>query len=620
MCGIAGYFSPTGYFTREDLEVANRVMLHRGPDACDIFTEGPVGLAHRRLSIIDLSESANQPMISASGKSCVVYNGEVYNFKEIEKELRILRQGNYQPKTKGDTELILEATESRGPEAVKDFNGMFCYAWYQREEKKLHLFRDRLGVKPLYYSWDGNNLFFASELKVFKALRHKIKLEIDSSSVTSYFHCGFVGGSKSIYNKVMKLLPGHHMEISAGKIQTQPYWKIENAIGSKTFEDEKHIGHELQQLLESSVHYRMISDVPFGTFLSGGIDSSLVTAIASKNTGQKKLNTFSIGFEEASINESVYAAEIAAYLGTNHHAFTVTEKDALEMVPLLSGIYDEPYADSSAIPTLLVSRLAKNHVTMVLSGDGGDELFHGYGAHLWANKLHQPWLKFSKSFLSKLLELGDSRKKRIARMFETPLNGNIHDHIFSQEQYLFSNRELKDVLQQCSFPPVPPIFEGKAKRDFNMAELQSIHDLQHYLPDDLLVKVDRASMHFSLEAREPLLDYRLVEFALNLPPGLKIKDGIQKYILKEQLYKYIPQQLFQRKKQGFSIPLNKWLKKELRPLLDQYTDENLLAQTGWINPKKVSELKQRYLSGKEDYLYNRMWLIICFQQFLEKEN
>ncbi len=619
MCGIAGYFSPTGFFSREDLEIANRVMQHRGPDAHAVQSDEIVGLAHRRLSIIDLSEGANQPMNSASGKSCIVYNGEVYNYKETEQKLIEHRSGNYHPKTSSDTELVLEAMESWGPKAVDEMNGMFAYAWYNRAEKNLQVYRDRLGVKPLYYYWDGNNFFFASELKVFKALRKKIELKIDAQAVSSYFHCGYVGGDKSIYSNVSKLLPGHWLNVSQGKLSIHAYWKIEDKIQPKVFNDRAQIGFELKSLLESSVRYRMISDVPFGTFLSGGIDSSLVTAIAAQNTGNKKLNTFSIGFEEAAINESEYAAEVANYLGTNHHAFTVTEKDALEIVPLLNGIYDEPYADSSAIPTLLVSKLAKKHVTMVLSGDGGDELFHGYGAHLWANRLENSWLKYGKNLLSPLLDFGDSRKKRIARLFENPLEGNIQDHIFSQEQYLFSNRELKQVLSHPNFRAVKNIFEGKEKRSFTPAELQSIHDLQHYLPDDLLVKVDRASMYYSLEAREPLLDYRLTEFALNLPPELKINGGIQKYILKEQLYQYIPKKFFQRKKQGFSIPLNKWLKNELRPLLDYYTEEQLTLKHGWLNVKAVADLKRRYLSGKEDYLYNRMWLIICFHQFLEAE-
>lgn len=619
MCGIAGYFSPSGFFTHEDLSIANRVMEHRGPDAHAIFTDETIGLAHRRLSIIDLSTGANQPMNSASGKSCIVYNGEVYNYKEIEKKLIASRSGNYQPKTSSDTELVLEAMETWGNQAIHDLNGMFAFAWYDRSTKNLKIFRDRLGVKPLYYFWDGSNLFFASELKVFKALRKKIQLEIDGSAVTSFFHQGTIGGEKSIYTKVHKLAPGAMLDVKAGKLSKEYYWKIEDKIQSRVYDNREEINHTLKSLLETSVQYRMISDVPFGTFLSGGIDSSLVTAIAARNTGNKKLNTFSIGFEEAAINESEYAAEVAKFLGTHHHAFTVTEKDALEIVPLLSNIYDEPYADSSAIPTLLVSKLAKQHVTMVLSGDGGDELFHGYGAHVWANRLENSWLKFGKSFLSPLLKLGDSRKKRIGYLFENPSHGLLQDHLFSQEQYLFSNREIARLMRNANFSIQENIFSARLPRSLGPAEMQSLHDLKNYLPDDLLVKVDRASMYYSLEAREPLLDYRLAEFALNLPPDLKINGLIQKYILKEQLYQYIPEKYFQRKKQGFSIPLNKWLKNELKPLLNHYTEESLVEKFGWLNSKSVSQLKRRYLSGKEDFLYNRMWLIICFHQFLENE-
>jgi asparagine synthase (glutamine-hydrolysing) len=619
MCGIAGYFSPSGFFSPEDLMLANRVMQHRGPDAHAIHSDETIGLAHRRLSIIDLSTGANQPMNSASGKSCIVYNGEVYNYKEIEKKLIISRGGNYQPKTSSDTELVLEAMETWGSKAVHELNGMFAFAWYNRAEKNLKIFRDRLGVKPLYYYWDGNNLFFASELKVFKALRKKLNLSIDSSAVTSFFHAGYIGGEKSIYSNVLKLLPGSSLDIKVGQLVKENYWNIEDKIQNQVLNDRDEINHTLKSLLESSVHYRMISDVPFGTFLSGGIDSSLVTAIAAQHTGNKKLNTFSIGFNEAAINESEYAAEVAKFLGTNHHAFTVTEKDALEIVPLLSNIYDEPYADSSAIPTLLVSKLAKQHVTMVLSGDGGDELFHGYGAHLWANRMRNSWLKYGKTFLSPLLKLGDSRKKRIGYLFENPKIGQWQDHIFSQEQYLFTNREIAGLMKQADFQAMKNLLQGKEPRKLTPAEWQSLHDLQNYLPDDLLVKVDRASMYYSLEAREPLLDYRLVEFAFNLPPELKINRLIQKYILKEQLYQYIPEKYFQRKKQGFSIPLNKWLKNELKPLLHHYTDEGLTEKFGWLNAAAVSQLKKRYLSGKEDFLYNRMWLIICFHQFLENE-
>ena len=357
-----------------------------------------------------------------------------------------------------------------------------------------------------------------------------------------------------------------------------------------------------------------MSDVPYGTFLSGGIDSSLVTALA-QSVSADKLKTFSIGFDDAKHDESNFARQVSNHLGTEHYEYRITEKDALELIPSIIPQYDEPYSDSSAIPTMLVSKMARQEVTMTLSGDGGDELFHGYGMYNWAERLANPAIQALSWPISKALSLGDDRYKRIAKVFDYPGENQMHSHIFSQEQYMFSTSEISKLLvgtNEMNYSLLD--LDLNSKRILTPTENQALFDIEHYLKDDLLTKVDVASMKYSLEARVPILDHTVVEFALNLDPKLKVKNGVQKYLLKEVLYDFVPKKIFDRPKWGFSIPLGKWLKSDLAYLIDEYLNENVVSGTGVVKWIEVKALLTKFSNG-QNHLYNRIWLLILLHQW-----
>ncbi|MGD0711605.1 MAG: asparagine synthase (glutamine-hydrolyzing), partial [Bacteroidales bacterium] len=392
MCGICGYYSTNNKFSEEDLIKMSSAIAHRGPDAEGFFHSEIAGLGHRRLSIIDLSVSANQPMHSHNNRYVMVFNGEVYNFKEIENDLRKTIH-DLRLKTSSDSEVILEAFALWGPEFVNRLNGMFAIAIYDKEEKTFYFFRDRIGIKPLYYYRDGQNFAFASELKALKKIGFvNNNISVNYLAINEYLHLGYIPEPHSIYDKIYKFPSGSWAKLNSKGFEIKKYWNIDDKISDKLITDENEAKEKLKELLISSVKYRMISDVPFGTFLSGGIDSSLVTAIA-QSLSTEPVKTFNIRFEDSKYDESPFARAVSEYLGTSHHEYTVTEKDGIELIPELMNIYDEPFADSSAIPTLLVSKMAKQHVSMTLSGDGGDELFMGYGAYNWAERLNKPFIK-----------------------------------------------------------------------------------------------------------------------------------------------------------------------------------------------------------------------------------
>lgn len=611
MCGIAGHYSKTSFFAPDDIKRMTDCMAHRGPDADGHFVEGPVALGHRRLSIIDLSVAANQPMFSHNNRYAIVFNGEIYNFQEVAKELKV------QMKTHGDTEVILEAFVQFGERFIEKLNGMFAIAIYDKETQDLYLYRDRIGIKPIYYYWDGVNFAFSSELKGLRNVPVILgKLSLDKQALNNYFHLEYIPEPRSIYKEIKKQPSGSYIKIANGVFSINYFWKPEDKVRAEVVTDEKQALETLRGLIESSVRYRMISDVPFGTFLSGGTDSSVVTAVA-QSISNVPVNTFSIGFKEAKFNESHFAAAVAKQLGTNHHEFTVSYSDALELIDTIVDAYDEPYSDNSVVPTMLVSKLARKHVTMTLSGDGGDELFMGYGAYTWANRLNQPFVKSFRKPIGAALSMID-KYKRASELFFYPDEESRKSHIFSQEQYVFAQYELKDLLNKDyytgvdideSTPPMP--------RKLSVAEDQAFFDLRYYLKDDLLVKVDRATMQYSLETRVPLLDYRIVEFALNLDERLKVKNGTQKYLLKELLYSYVPRELFNRPKWGFGAPLGFWLKNELRPLLESALSEEKTKQIGILNYSTVNSLKQRFFNG-EDYLYKKLWQMIVLHKWAEK--
>lgn len=425
------------------------------------------------------------------------------------------------------------------------------------------------------------------------------------------------------------------IKISAKGLETKKYWSIHNRISSNLITREDQAMVKISDLLISSVQYQLKSDVPFGVFLSGGIDSSLITAQATM-LSSIKVNTFSIGFEENSHNESEYAKAVANYLGTSHHEFIISYKDALNLISTITDTYDEPFADSSCMPTMLVSKLASQYVRVTLSGEGGDELFFGYGAYPWATRLSNPLINLIRKPVAKVLERMPSRYQRVAKLLDYDNERSIRSHIFSQEQYLFAEQEIPDLLQHqadIEISESEAFFSGNYKRlvtgsdveggidvqerRLNAMELQALYDVENYLQDDLLTKVDRASMKYSIETRVPYLDHRIVEMALNIAPNLKYRNGVSKYILKKVLYQYVPKHLFDKPKQGFAIPLNKWLKTSLKYLIDHYLSEECIKKFGILNHVAVEKVKSAYFSGSE-FMYNRIWQLIILQMWLEK--
>ena len=607
MCGIAGIYTDNGVWGLPELTGMTERLKHRGPDASGHFLHQGFGLGHRRLSIIDLSEAANQPFHSACGRYVMVYNGEVYNHREVARELGIVAR------TTSDTEVILEAFAKKGPTMVSMLNGMFAMAILDKHENTLFLFRDRMGIKPLYYSQKDGALVFGSELKCVTPLIKEPT--IDDGAVASYLHLGYIPQPLSIYKEVRKFPSGSYALYKKGKLTFTTYWDPADKIKSHIENNEKQATDTLETLLMSSVEKRLMSDVPFGTFLSGGIDSSMVTALAQANSTER-IKTFSIGSVEPKYNESEFARAVAKHLGTYHHEYTISENDALELVNDIVEWYDEPYADSSAIPTMLVSRIARQEVTMTLSGDGGDELFMGYGAYHWANRLNKPHFRALRKPISALLAMGNDHKKRAAKVFNWNNPANLPSHIFSQEQYLFSEEEVAELLINKADSSPKDQFVNMI-RTLDPSEAQAFFDLRYYLKDDLLTKVDRASMRYSLETRVPLLDHEIVEFALNLSPELKIKNGESKYLLKQVLYRHVPKEIFDRPKWGFSIPLVKWLHTDLAYLIDDHLSKENVEQFGLVKWHVVEKLIRKFRSG-QDHLYNRLWLLIILHQWKKR--
>lgn len=614
MCGITGIFSNEVSFSEDELRKMNIAISHRGPDADGYFIESPAYIAHKRLSIIDLSEEANQPMFSASGSHAIVFNGEVYNYSNLRQEQSIA------VKTSSDTEVVLEMLAKQGTDALQWFNGMFALALYNREEKSLLLARDRIGIKPLYYFWDGKVLAFASELKALKKLQYvSSRLRLNKTAINEFLHLGYIPQPHTIYENIQKLPAGSYLKIAKGAFEIKQYWELSSFISPEVIENELQAKEVLRDLVEDSVRLRLKSDVDFGAFLSGGIDSSLVAAVAQRNLNSQ-LKTFSIGFDNAKHDESGYARKVAKFLGTDHHEQRVTEKEAVRLAHDILDVYDEPYADSSAIPTMMVSKMARANVTMTLSGDGGDELFMGYGAYRWAEKLAKgPQRNFRKP-IALACSMMNSRFKRAGKLFEFENDQTLKSHIFSQEQYFFTRKEIRSAVYGEYLEEINLNEDYSSyKRQLEPAEQQAMFDLHYYLKEDLLTKVDRASMRYALETRVPLLDHNIVEFALNISPRLKMRNGNQKYLLKELLYDYVPAQFFQRPKWGFSIPLHHWLQSDLQFLINDYLSPEIIKETGIVDFNYVRKLKNAFLNQGHEYLYNRLWLLIILHKFIKEK-
>jgi asparagine synthase (glutamine-hydrolysing) len=619
MCGIAGYISLDNAVSADQLKAATTSLSHRGPDAEHLYIseDGKVGFGHRRLAILDLRETADQPMISSDGRYVIVFNGEVYNFNLLKNHLadkgRSLR-------TTSDTEVVLELFAQKGAGAFELLNGMFAFAIFDKFAKKVTFCRDHSGIKPLFIHCSEKQIAFASELKALKKMQAE-KFCINKEAIPYFLHLGFIPAPQTIYKGVYKFPSAHFLEVDlcSGNLakaldNVVSFWKLENTIKPEQHQDEVSSKHILKSLLLDSVEEQMVSDVPVGTFLSGGIDSSLVTALASE-VNPRKIESFSIAIDNGKYNEGVYAKQVSKHLHTHHHQFNIAEDEVIELIDKLMPAFDEPFADSSAFPTMMVSRLAREHVTVALSGDGGDELFMGYGMHKWAKRLDTPVVSLSRKPIAMASKMMNDRYQRIGKMFEWPDEQRKLTHIFSQEQYMFSESDLKDVLINNSVSFVNINKTLATARPLEAAEKQSLWDFNHYLQDDLLVKVDRASMQYSLETRVPILDRRIIEFAFNLEPELKIRQGNMKYLLKEVLYDFVPRQLFDRPKWGFTIPLAKWMKTDLRFLLDKYCNEELITRFNVVSWSMVEKIRSRYLKGS-DHLYNRLWLIVVLHWWL----
>jgi asparagine synthase (glutamine-hydrolysing) len=630
MCGLAGFFSSERYFTRQNLEDMTQALEHRGPDSFGYFEGKSVGMGNRRLSIVDLSERASQPMHSANGRYVMVYNGMVYNYSEIGASLRQTQDTHFV--TSSDTEVVLEAFVKYGPDFVHMLNGMYAIAIYDKLRDELHIFRDRLGIKPLYYYWDGKNFAFASELKALRAVP-QIPKTLNKGVIRDFLHFGYIPTPFSIYERIYKMNSGTRLKISKAGLEEFKYWDVVSCLQPQAVTDEEEALVKLSDLLISSIQYQLKSDVPFGIFLSGGVDSSI---IASKVAGLSnvKPNTFTIGFSDNIFNETAYARKVADTLGTKHHEFIVSVNDVVNLIDPVFDVFDEPFADSSAVPTLLVSKLAKQYVTVALSGEGGDELFLGYGSYRWASRLDSAFYRMFRQPMAFVLSKMSSRYQRVAELLDYSPGSNLQSHIFSQEQYWFSERELDSLCRpayrtsELHIENMPvnflELYRHRLKspkditlRKLNAMEEQALFDLQFYLQDDLLTKTDRCGMHYSLEARVPFLDHRIVEYALNLSPSLKFRNGTPKYILNRILYKYMPKDFFNRPKKGFDIPLAKWLRKELKSLITDNLNEGVIKKYDVVDGAQVNELLARFDNGA-DYLFNRIWLLIVLHKWLRK--
>ena len=644
MCGIAGFLSAPGAYgenaLRDLAQGAAAQLARRGPDDEGIWLEPTAGIAlvFRRLAIIDLSQEGHQPMTSACGRYHMVYNGEVYNYLDLRADLEAAGE---RFRGHSDSEVLLAGFARWGfVPTLQRANGMFAVALWDSVTRRLSLARDRMGQKPLYYGRLGNSLVFASELK---ALRHHPDFDggLDRGALALFLRHGYVPAPHCIHPGLRKLPPGHSVTLSAdsdtGSVAPEPYWSVVEAAQAGqaaplALGDEDALD-QLDHLLRDAVRLCLVSDVPLGAFLSGGIDSSTVVALMQAQS-DRPVRTFSIGFEEAGFNEADYAAQVAAHLGTDHSALTVTPREAQAVIPELPRIYDEPFADVSQIPTYLVSRLARERVTVSLSGDGGDELFGGYSRYLLARGLRrgQRWLpaplrRLAAGAIELLpVEAWDALCATAGRLLpERHRHGQVGHKLHKLARVLAAegSADLYQRLVSLWQEPaalLPGVTEPAtlAARPQDWPPLDSyteqlcLLDSLGYLPDDILVKLDRASMAVSLEGRVPYLDHRVVEFSWRLPLDLKLREGRGKWLLRRLLARYVPEQLFERPKMGFGVPIGAWLRGDLRDWAESLLDEGKLAQAGLLDARAVRQAWQQHLEGRHNWQY-QLWAVLMFE-------
>lgn len=637
MCGITGYWTRRGDpgFWLRDLGASVASLKKRGPDDNGVWVRngGRVALGHTRLSILDLSPLGHQPMQSADGTLTMVFNGEVYNFAAVRAELETL---GHRFRSSGDSEVILAAFQQWGVKAVDRFIGMFAIALWNEQERRMILLRDRMGVKPLYYAWNGNNFWFGSELKALRAFR-AWRAEIDKDALGEYLQYGYVSAPRSIYRNVQKLMPGHWLELGeVGEPATHRYWSPVPAEGAAEFTDsEAELERHLEFLLIDSFRYRMVSDVPVGVFLSGGIDSSAVAAILQRYGGGE-VRTFTIGFDDPRFNEAEHAKRVARHLGTQHTEQIVTARDMGNVLAEWADLFDEPFGDSSGVPTYLVSKLAREHVKVALSADGGDELFSGYSHYGIVSGRERSLARMprvARRAIGRAIQMvGPSRLQALAEALPMPAGlrhgarRNVIERLDKLRVMLPDlDRTLMYDLSMSSWTPweISPLLggynAGREKIDQTIdcfADQMARCDLRYFMPDDILVKVDRTTMASGLEGREPFLDHRLVEFAMRVPLAMRVGELGTKHLLRRVLYKHVPRELLERPKQGFGIPLASWLRGELSPLIDQHLSPRRIRDQGLFDPELVTRAVRNFNEGGpgNDRLdMQKLWYLISFQ-------
>lgn len=620
MCGIAGY---VGQGNEQVLSGMIKTIKYRGPDDSGLLIKDNVGLAHARLSIIDLSSAGHQPMSNAEKDVWVIFNGEIYNFQELRDIL--VKDKNYSFKSQTDTEVLIGMYEKYGEDFLARLNGMFSIALYDFKKSRLILARDKMGKKPLYWGVFNSTIIFASELKAL--LQHPlVKKEVNLSSLNKYLKYEYVPTPWSIFKNIYKLEPATYLVWQNSKIRKEKFWNLDFSGSGLSFSQA--LG-QLGNKLDDAVSKRLVADVPLGIFLSGGIDSSTIAYYAQKNS-LNKIKTFSIGFKEASFDESQYAYKVADFLNTDHYHQMLTAEKALATIPEITKLIDEPLADASIIPTFLLSRFTRQHVTVALGGDGGDELFAGYPtfhAEKFVRLYKKMPLLLRKSLLEKIIKLLPVRDTNFSLEFKFKkfISGVYAGDYYRHQQWLgsFNREERKQLLNS-------EVFYEAEKRDENedidryIKEVKGVDFenqllylyLRTYLMDDVLVKVDRASMYNALEVRAPLLDYNLVEFASHLPYNYKYRRFQTKYILKKLMIKKLPKEIIFRQKKGFGLPISLWLKNELKEMCNEFLTKDKIKSEGLFNFEYIEKLKKDHFSCKKDN-HKKIWSLMMWQMWQE---
>jgi asparagine synthase (glutamine-hydrolysing) len=628
MCGITGFIDFNKNTSKDNLLAMRECLRHRGPDDDGLeiseTNHSSVGFGFRRLSIIDLSPLGHQPMTNEVTGDVIMLNGEIYNYRELRKDLEAL---GHKFKSNSDTEVVLKSYQQYGLKCVDGFIGMFAIAIHDKKNNRAVFFRDRAGVKPFYWYWKNDLFLFGSELKPFHA-HPGFKKEIDTDALSLYFQHGYISAPYCIFKDAHKLMPGHILaiDLATKNISVEKYWDVTDEYNRPKIDiSYSEAVDTTERILSSAFQYRMVADVPVGVFLSGGYDSSCVTALLQKKSS-KKIKTYTIGFNEKEYNEADHAKKVAEHLGTDHHEYFCTIKDAMELVPQLPDIYDEPFGDTSGIPTTLVSRIARQHVTVALSADGGDEIFAGYPRH---KRFMNYWSKFSlvPSGVDTMLAAGlkmihnnnkpaseADRLEKLIRVLEKKDPVKAFDVIHS----CYSEGEAQKLIS-APVSHLHTVFDDNNLFNGSNDVLSRIIAVEYktYMVDDILQKVDRATMSASLEGREPFLDQRVIEFVCRLPSHYKYRDGVGKIMLRDIVHRYIPKEIMHRPKMGFGVPVEKWMNLELKDLLNDTLNRENIERGNMLNWDHVNSLMTKYQSKKLE-IFQRLWHVFVFQLWFDK--